>query len=153
MLAQNFKTAADLGISDAQFEGLIKTMGVLERGELTHVPIVKDWYRVHVNSDPAKFDALFNMDNVYSVADCGSAACIAGTCDLLFKTDFAPLGNLNFDLPESLIDLFCPPSIDDTKWTKITTDQAAHALRNYLTTGDSDWSAAAPALAEGRADS
>jgi hypothetical protein len=34
MLAQNFKTPAALGISDAEFEALVKALGMLEREEI-----------------------------------------------------------------------------------------------------------------------
>lgn len=34
MLAQNFKTAADLDLADAEFEALVKVLGMLERGEI-----------------------------------------------------------------------------------------------------------------------
>jgi hypothetical protein len=35
MLAQNFKTAAELDLSDAEIKALVKVLGILERGELS----------------------------------------------------------------------------------------------------------------------
>lgn len=37
MLAQNFKMPTDLALTDEEFRGLITTLGMMERGELTHV--------------------------------------------------------------------------------------------------------------------
>src|SRR5579872_209917 len=139
MLAQNFKTAKDLGLSDHRFESLVKTLGVLERGEVKHVRIVDDLFEEGKEfAIPEKFDGLFNMDNTFTRANCGTAGCIAGTCDWLFKTDFAPEGNLALDLNFELLKLFCP-NIDWYYWPKITVDQAARALRNYLSCGEARW--------------
>jgi len=36
MLARNFKSATDLGIPENVYAGLIKVLGMMERGELRH---------------------------------------------------------------------------------------------------------------------
>lgn len=41
MLAQNFKTPADLGITDVEFDALYKVLGILERSEVPHVPVTR----------------------------------------------------------------------------------------------------------------
>lgn len=138
MLAQNFKTAADLGISELRHGGLIKTLGVLERGEVRHVPVP---YSRFVYK-PQNWDALFNMSNLWTDATCGTAACIAGTSDLIFGTDFVSAGCVNWPEDSRLDDLFCPNGIDEEIWGDITTAQAATALRSYLTTGDANWAEA-----------
>lgn len=134
MLAQNFKPAADLGITDSDHDALIKLLAILERGEVRHVEI-KDGTCV----DPAgEFTGAFNMANIYTAGDCGTAACMAGTCDWLLGTKFAP-GGYPADWPETLHDLFCPDAIEEKDWNTITVPQAASALRNYLTLGQPCW--------------
>ena len=144
MLAQNFKTPADLEITEVEFEAFVKTLGVIERGEIRHVWTKDDLFTEGNDFEyvAKKFDALFNMDNVYTRADCGTAACIAGTCDLLFKTRFAPTGNLRSNLSEPLMNLFCPNDVNWNCWPSITVEQAAIALRNYLTYGEPRWAEA-----------
>src|SRR4051812_3552769 len=105
MLAQNFKTAADLGISETELEALVRVLGMLERDEVKHVEVKGDMQFYREDRTPTQ-DFLFNMDNVYCVADCKTAACIAGTSDLFCGTRFAPDGSLRGGLPEELNDLF-----------------------------------------------
>lgn len=72
-------------------------------------------------------------------ATCGTIACIGGTAELvgnLPKSDFHHAAKDNSEL----YNLFCP---DDVMiWDEITVEEAAMALRSYLTTGKADWSAA-----------
>lgn len=140
MLAQNFKTPAELGIKDAEFMALAKLCGMLERGELEHVEI-KDQTAFYDMKLPIPTEPTtgFNMGNIYLVDDCKTAACIAGSCDLFFGTKFAPDGDSNDDWPSKLRELFCPPGMDDEEWGSITVAQAACALRSYLTTGEPRW--------------
>lgn len=142
MLAQNFKTAADLGISDLWFEGLVKMLGMMERGEVRHVPTIDNYFDRR-RGTPQKFYALFNMANIWTrtKGNCGTAGCIAGNCDVLFKTRFAPNGVLDDNIPENLMALFCP-NIPEEQWGDITVEQSASALRSYLTTGEPRWAEA-----------
>lgn len=140
MLAQNFKTVADLGIKDTELDALVKVLRMLERDELRHVEVKKS---EHGTSRPVRLDFLFNMDNLYTSArSCGTAACIAGTADLFFGSAFIDGSALRRHLPEAVIDLFCPNACGADEWQKITTEQAAIALRSYLTTGDANWAEA-----------
>jgi hypothetical protein len=142
MLAQNF--LRDPKISDAEFEALIKLLGVMERGELVHVKVSDPdaWYKNPARRKPL-FNGTFNMGQVFTLSDCGTAGCIAGACDMAFGTKFAPRGNLRFDdIPISLLNLFCPDDIEQDQWPAITVPQAAAALRNYLTIGNPRWSEA-----------
>jgi hypothetical protein len=140
MLAQNFKTAAELGISDDDFRGLAHVLGMLERDEVKHVPIQDKFYRNNKLPVPTK-DFLFNMDNLYTVAACGTAACIAGTADLFCGTNFTEGGKwLRGGLPTALEELFCPSACEVSAWPKITVAQAATATRNFLTCGEPRWS-------------
>jgi hypothetical protein len=146
MLAQNFKTATDLGITDAEHEALTKVLGMLERDEIRHAPINYD--KSFYMRKPAGVKHIdFNMGEVFSHTACGTAACIAGSCDFFFKTRFSSSNALRDDLPDALNALFCPDTLSGSEWEKITAEQAARALRSYLTTGEANW---ADALASQR---
>lgn len=145
MLAQNFKTSADLNLTDPEFEALVKFLGMLDRGEVRHVPVYDDLYGHDKDPTPKTFHALFNMENVWTraVGDCGTAGCIAGNCDLLFGTEFAPRGDIrSCGMPSPLLDLFIPNGIAWRRWKSITVEQTAIALRNYLTHGEPRWAEA-----------
>lgn len=127
MLAQNFKTAADLRLSELERDALITVLGMLERGELTHVP-VRDLpssadYKV------GTFTGHFNMGEWEESYDCGTVCCIGGTAELIGGIGF----NLSGNIP--LSNLFYPAGNLD----HITTDQAAKALRSFLSTGRARW--------------
>jgi hypothetical protein len=130
MLAQNFKTADDLGIAQHEFEALAKTLVLLETGKLRHVP--DDNAGEMVLHTEAKFNGLFNMNLWGNKTDCGTVACIGGTAQLIGRFEFR-------EMPDALDDLFYPDSLPLTNWNRITTSQAATALRSYLTTGDARW--------------
>jgi len=130
MLAQNFKSAADLEISEPQREALMKTLVMLETGKLEHVPLlsVKPDYGVcH------EMNAFFNMIVSYGHVDCGSVGCLRGTAERV--------GNVSFpifprDTTDGLHDLFYNGRAIASD---PGTEQAARALRSYLTTGNAKW--------------
>jgi hypothetical protein len=134
MLMQNFKSAADLGITEPQLSALIKTLVLLETGKLVHVP-ADDLRR-----GPKTFTGHFNMDSWTWTGDCGTVACIGGTAEMVGGVNFQ-----GFTRPKALTELFYPfDSNDDGEhpFSAITPAQAATALRSYLTTGDAKWSEA-----------
>jgi len=128
MLAQAFLTAADLAITEPQRAALMKVLVLLETGKLKHVAAVGD------NDERAKFSGNFNMANWKGEHSCGTVACIGGTAELIGRVRFAPIFSMK---EKELKELFCPTEIH--AWEKITTSQAATALRSYLTTGDARW--------------
>jgi hypothetical protein len=142
MLAQNFKTPADLKIEDRWFEALVKLLGMLERGELRHTPTsqIKPLCDERVRPEVG----LFNMNRWSVKFQCGTVCCLGGTAEAI--------GGFRFSaMPEALTHLFHP---GHDGWSilhriggyeTITTEQAAIALRNYLTFGEPRW---AEALAE-----
>jgi hypothetical protein len=140
MLAQNFMTPADLGLNDRQFHSLVKVLKLLELGLLKHFSSPRFRYpgntpdEINNHPDPS-FDGLFNMASWMCDSECGTVACIGGTACLLAGN---PL--LFFDGPASTDALFYPPR--SIKPKSITAEQAASALRSYLTTGDPDWTEA-----------
>jgi hypothetical protein len=135
MLAQNFKAAADLGITEPQKEALMKTLVLLETGKLTHSPIGEDDI---FRAGSHKFTGHFNMHTWAREHDCGTIACIGGTAELVGGVVFG-YGDTN----KPLHNLFEPRAIDWQLWQFITPLQAAVALRSYLTTGDARWDEAA----------
>lgn len=145
MLAQNFKTAADLRISDAEWNALRGVLAMLERGELQHAVI--DYNKVYERK-PRNPNKMFNMGLAFAHTRCGTAACIAGSCDLFFDTNFTRFhegfgGNIiSKGRTAALMDLFCPVEIDANDWDNISVEQAATALRSYLTTGEANWAEA-----------
>lgn len=120
MLAQSFKTPADLRITDAEFSSLLWVLGMLERGEL-----------VHDFELDAKMPNGFNMATVMSKKSCGSVGCIYGWARTLAV--WSTTVTSHYDL----MALFCP-----SKQRSITPEQAAIALRSYLTTGKPRWAEA-----------
>lgn len=128
MLAQNFKTAEDLGLASDQHAALVKVLGMLDRQELRHVQVrLPDHHLIHATEKHA-----FNM----CVWDgCGTAHCIGGWAEKVSGVSFGRRKHT-----PQLFDLFYPPlSLVGYDYSCITTQQAAYALRSYLTTGDSRW--------------
>ena len=125
MLAQNFRSADDLGISERQHDALRKTLVLLETGRLTHADPGRP------RADRGRFTGHFNMREWNTVGECGTICCIGGTAELVGDVQFDPER-----LPEGLDELFFPnsPHVED-----ITPSQAATALRCYLTSGDPRW--------------
>lgn len=124
MLAQNFKTAADLGISEAEADALIKVLGMLERGELKH----------HPSSQPDTPNG-FNMGHWGVQTDCGSIGCIKGWAQFVSDRVFTLV---RYGSP--VWGLFTVDHIHHRRrWAEITTSEAACALRNYLTLGEARW--------------
>jgi hypothetical protein len=127
MLAQNFKTAADLGISDAELDALIKVLGMLDRGDLVHVG----------PQDQSKPNG-FNMSPVLRHNECGTVGCIAGWVKVI-SGEFINETPMRRDQRDAWGGLIMPPGYD---WSCITIEQSATALRSYLTTGDANWAEA-----------
>lgn len=114
MLMQNFKSAADLGITDEEHRALVRVLGMFEREE---IPKEK-----------------FHM----SMVSCGTQACIMGWCqwvagDHLFSSKISDIMNK----PALYQELFMFGSA--RRFYEDDPQHAATALRSYLTTGDARW--------------
>jgi hypothetical protein len=122
MLAQNFKTAAELQISDAELESLIKVLGMLERQELVHV----------LPNEEARVKNGFCIRTVCIQTDCGTVACIMGWARLVSNNKSL------FDArPPAALNLF---QMDNSYYKPdVSIEQAAWAIRNYLTHGEARW--------------
>jgi hypothetical protein len=132
MLAQYFKTPADLGIDDAELAALINVLGILERGEVRR----SEWKQT-LNRRPRVMKG-FNMLSFYAKGSCGTVGCICGWAEYIGKLPTFSLARKRFYDPR-LMQLFEPEIIDSDA---VRPDQAAIALRNFLTLGDPRWAEA-----------
>jgi hypothetical protein len=123
MLAQNFKTAAELGIPEIEHDALRKVLGMLERGEIKR----------------HKFDMTrFSQD------DCSTACCLAGWARIISPNTFARFGAGGDN--SGLGRLFYPARDNCSAGYDSSPAQAAIALRNYLTHGEPRWAEALAAV-------
>jgi hypothetical protein len=123
MLAQNFRTAAELGLSDQEHCALIKVLGMLDRQEISR--------------------RLLQMEHVGDPG-CGTPGCLLGWARAVTK-DYDLFSGI-WDLTDGysrIHELFAFAGIDPLAFkgrrSAITPAQAAIALRNYLTTGEPRW--------------
>lgn len=153
MLARTIKSAAELGISDIEHESLLKVLDKLERGELVHAP------EAYAQGGSRPEGDSFNMSAYVSVGGCGTVGCIAGWMHLVsggacykrfnFWTqkmlddhaalfpNSTPHWSLSI-IPDALNELFHAANVD-VDLEDITPDQAAQAIRNYLSVGEPRW--------------
>jgi len=138
MLAENFLKPSQLGLTKKRRAALVTVLRMLERGEIKHVDIDPIGYECVIGK-PTDLQ-IFNMQVTHAETHCGTAGCIAGWADAVCGTRFTMVeGGICVRMLRTALDrLFCPP-IGDKTWSKITTEQAARALRNYLTTGEAMW--------------
>jgi hypothetical protein len=134
MLMQNFKSAADLGLTERQKAALMKTLVLLETGKLQHVR-PSDQSTGDYRQD-GKFTGHFNMGRWRAVEDCGTVCCIAGTSELIGGVIFP---TENYGKNHALKRLFWVNGFFGNDLSLITPAQAATALRSYLTTGEARW--------------
>jgi hypothetical protein len=132
MLAQNFKSAVDLGITEGQLSALQKTLVMLETGALSYWDGYGGRY---IAPEDRKFSGHFNMNAWSTPHECGTSCCIGGTAEMVGGLEPFSLMDASKD-NESLRELFYPD--DSDPYAAIPT-QAATALRSYLTTGDARW--------------
>jgi hypothetical protein len=136
MLATNFRTAAELGITTKDYEALLMTLRYFETNDVPYHDIIDFW----VQNKPTGF----NMRAVRARASCGTVACLCGWARQLADDE-----DLLKDRTEGLNKLFLFGSVDVGGAARIvdiyqqayhaTPAQATVALRNYLTTGEPNW--------------
>lgn len=139
-MAKKYLSAKELGISPGAREALMKTIKALETGNIKykHASQLK-WEgggkRSNRPKRPAKF---FNMDYWRAYPDCGTVGCIGGWMKYFGwnggkQTD--ALGQLFYEYPKQKT-----PFASCEK--RITGKRAARVAKNYLRTGEVDWSLA-----------
>jgi hypothetical protein len=127
MLAQSFLTAVDLGLSDIEHKSLVTVLGMLERGEIR-----EEQFSMATTGAPAWFHNTAAACRTPACI-CGWARHVAGVTPRLFdnmrnykpglRNLFQMAGNLQDGLPHDIHD----------------PEEAAIALRAYLTTGRPVW--------------
>jgi hypothetical protein len=143
MLAQSFKSAAELKISEKQFAALQKVLVLFETEQINYGKIPRTYSYINGNYThtytaecevPATKTFKFNLA-AWIVKDksCGTVACIGGAASMVGNVSF-----VGWSDHSGLSRLFNPASIEG-KFKKVSVTQAARALRNYLTTGYPRW--------------
>ncbi len=109
MLVRTFKTAAEIGLPQHEYEVLIQLLGMMERGEVT--------------------EGLFDMERIGNPR-CGTPGCIIGWAYALGAHDFHT--EIGTDQQWRAFRRL-------TEARTATLGQATRALHNYLTTGYPHW--------------
>lgn len=78
MLAQNFMTDEELGMTDEELAAHVAVLGMLERGELVYAPVPLPLPRDHPQSPK-----MFNMAEAGYRSECGTVGCIGGWVAML----------------------------------------------------------------------
>lgn len=144
MLAQNFKTALDLQITEIEKQSLIKVMGMIERDEIVVVR--------RLQSDTPK-GAYLHMPAIKRIDEqCGSVGCICGWANIVSDGQAFPEINrqsgsptvhdmLNGHRTHAIQDLFGITDSSNRLISKMgeSKDNVVQAIRNYLTIGEAKW--------------
>lgn len=131
-----FKTPAELKVTQIEFDALVMVLDGLEKGRLNDIPVEEAFY----------------MPKVLSL-NCGTKGCMLGWAWLLSEKKafdgpgLRAAGDGNpymcgreFDHRPMLDNLFFPDSDDgDFDCAEVEPENAAKALRNFLTLGDPLW--------------
>lgn len=133
MLAQTLLSAAKLRITERERAALVLTLQYMETGRLVHAPVTDDNKEILPSSE---FTGHFNMDMWNSAEKCGTVACIGGTAEMLGRLQHRSFAD-TVRPGSSLYHLLYPPTLID--YAEITVEQAARALRSYLSTGKPNW--------------
>jgi hypothetical protein len=129
MLAPNYMTADQLRISDELHAALIKVLGMFERGELVHAEY-NDGFLANVRTG-------FNLAVGWAHTECGTVGCYAGWSSIIMGV---PSPNvLSNVMTAGLANLFFGSQEHKFPLSTVNIEQATHALRNYLITGDPRW--------------
>ena len=134
MLAQNFMSADQLHVTREEHAALITVLYMLEREELK--PIV---FGIKIN-DRVLQGKCFSMNNTWVKGECGSAGCIGGwVADVMGVSDknrYVDSYWSSYNTRSPLTDLYWNAKAIQSK---VSPDQGAAALRNFLTTGKAQW--------------
>ena len=146
------KTIAELGISQQEFDALLKTREILSEPD---VPMLI----AHDDVVPTTKGVLFDMSTSSEHYDCGTALCIGGFMKL-FMMGVRPKSDGRFSITsarEEKIDVYVMshnqenagrpiaklfyPEIGETDvgWSTLTKAEAIKAIDNFLETGNPDW--------------
>lgn len=134
MLAQNFKTAIELGLSEIEHTSLIKVLGMLERGE-----IPRELFNMNTTGGgiEGKWWTTPSMECGSPACICGWARHVSGVKPRIFDGSVNGWDNYSIGL-KNLFQMGgdCTDGSPIDAWS---TEEAAIALRAYLTTGRPVW--------------
>jgi hypothetical protein len=134
-----FKTPQELGLTQLQFDSLVKVLELIENGRLKH-GLFEESPRGHT----------FNMTNWVVQHECGTIACLAGSAELI--AGYPKASNKRVfqgPVPDGteIGKLFYCGATSRKDWSRcvekarfVSETQAAVVLRGYLETGKADWS-------------
>lgn len=120
---------AYLGITQWEYDGLIKVMKMLRDGSIKH-------YRDVTQPPIGKY---FNMGCAGMSNGCGTVACIGGWVWILSGRSVEDAFSsyvVSASQPMGLHQLYYPKG---RAWSQITPDEAADAIQEYLRTGKPTW--------------
>jgi hypothetical protein len=137
MLAQNFKTAAELGITDEELEALVKVLGMLERGEIEAAPHGVSFFHKFAWSPRLPKPKFFGMADEVAVSHCGTACCFYGWARYISGNERLFCFYEGRERDDALRALFFPSRSKAINCSD--PELGAMALRNYLTTGYANW--------------
>ena len=131
MLAQNFKTAEELGMEKGAYEAHLKVLKLLEQGEVTHISVFGK--RAWGLEEPISNG--FNMAPVWIEDSCGTVGCLLGWAHYFGASKVNAFMTSGTSEQRTAYNRLTMPTRADSR----TVDEAAHALRTYLVTGKADW--------------
>ena len=132
--ACEFKTAEELGLSEQEYTGLVRTLVLMEAGAIRDVVDWADRGGKRGSHKAPLFDmGTWHNDNRH----CGTVCCIGGTAELLADM---PIGSMSCTAST----LFRAASGDLYKLffefpSGVGVKQCSRVLRGYLTTGVTNW--------------
>jgi hypothetical protein len=135
MLANNFMAPSALGLSDVEFEALVKVLGMLERGE-----IADDQFTMRRVQHPCRTPAcLCGWANHVSA---GRAFPFQAQSRLTMFSNATAYGPRWSELPQPVLRLFGYGGRPTDPVYAATPSQASIALRSFLTHGEARWAEA-----------
>ena len=137
-----FKSAKELGLTQKEWEALIAIIPLLEHDVIRHAPEGSHQTAAVKRAKPVP---VFNMSTWHQNLKCGTAMCVGGSAEHFGKLRTGQLdqkSNILAGMGDyALHSLFYPHEIK--RWSRLTPQMAAVALRHYLKTGrDDSWKVA-----------
>ena len=140
MTEDNFLSSDALSLTPKEYSALVEVLHELEDGEIVYDPTCKTERKG------------FNYASIAVHHDKGTCACIAGWAKIIGgnhtfaaaieKEAFGPVRSMIIGISprvDALIDLFFGPLYRKWELASVTPQEAAKAIRNYLTTGNPNW--------------
>jgi len=137
-----FLSADVLGLHPDYYAAMVEALRRLESGSIPHADTAKFPSSMRVRLGLAQPIVAFDMTTWSESNRCGTVCCIGGLVDLImanraFNFDMCYAEDATSRQKRMLHDLYYPRV--DKLYNLLTPEQGARALRNYLTTGHSNW--------------